>query len=684
MSGVAGHRPRLTHQPALDGLRGLAVAGVLLFHGGHLSGGFLGVDAFFVLSGFLITSLLLAEARGRGGVALGAFWARRARRLLPALACVMVAVALYAAFLAKPAELTTIRGDALATIAYIANWRAIASSHDYWALFRSPSPLDHTWSLSIEEQFYVVWPLVIALLVVVSRARLSARRVLIVSGVLAIVSFAWSQIVFDPGNPSRVYYGTDTRVASILIGAALAAWLAERGEVRSRGVRIALEVVAIAGFAVLLLAWARLSGSSTLLYRGGLFGCAVATAIVIAAAVHPKRGPLNRVLSFGPLCALGLISYGVYLWHWPIYIVLDQSRVHLGGWPLLAVQIVVTLAVAVVSFRLVERPIRRGTGVWAAPRVRTVIFASVTALAVVVAAIVVSTARAPAPETLQADPIRTYVPPSTTTPTTTTPTRGVRQTAPTTVAPAPVAVPRILVVGDSIALYDGDEGFKQLRTTPPLDVLNLGSVDCRFLPEESRWRDIRNGELQLQHRRVCRDNWAEAVAAFKPTVAVLLTADPGSAEHEINGQWTAPCRPAYDQVFERELREQIGLLSSGGAHVVVATAAYLQLPYKPMSWFTNDDCQNDMVRRVVTADPHAVLADVFAWLCPQLDAPCDSHLSGMLLRPDGMHFRDASARLLAAFLIAQAQRQGVLVGVRDDTAEARVLSLPASSAAGTG
>ena len=154
-AGASDARPRLTHQPALDGLRGLAVAGVLLFHGGHLSGGFLGVDAFFVLSGFLITSLLLAEARDRGGIALGAFWMRRARRLLPALTCVLLAVAVYAVLLAKPDELATIRGDALATIGYFANWRAIFTSRDYWSLFRQPSPLDHTWSLAIEEQFYL-------------------------------------------------------------------------------------------------------------------------------------------------------------------------------------------------------------------------------------------------------------------------------------------------------------------------------------------------------------------------------------------------------------------------------------------------------------------------------------------------------------------------------------------------
>jgi peptidoglycan/LPS O-acetylase OafA/YrhL len=157
------------HLPALDGLRGLAVLGVLVFHGGHLRGGYLGVDAFFVLSGFLITSLLLVEADRTGRIGLRAFWARRFKRLLPALVVFVLGMAVYAAVLASASELGRIRSDALATLGYVANWNAIFRQHGYWELFSSPSPLEHTWSLAIEEQFYLVWPLVVAALVSVPR-----------------------------------------------------------------------------------------------------------------------------------------------------------------------------------------------------------------------------------------------------------------------------------------------------------------------------------------------------------------------------------------------------------------------------------------------------------------------------------------------------------------------------------
>ena len=313
-----------------------------------------------MLSGFLITSLLLAEARDHGTISFTSFWARHARRLMPALACVLLFVAIYAALVAQPEELATIRGDALATLAYVANWRQIFASQDYFALFRSPSPLQHTWSLAIEEQFYLLWPLVVFGLVLRRSAGAAARRIFYASATLALVSTVWSQVLYQLSGATRVYYGTDTRIAAIAIGAALASALAMRGPIASRRARRSLEIAAVLGLVVLGLAWFRLSGSSPLLYRGGLLACGLATAVVIAAAVHPDRGPVHHLLSWRVLCWLGLISYGLYLWHWPLFVLLDSSRVHLTGWPLFAVQIAVTLVVSIACYRWIERPIRRG------------------------------------------------------------------------------------------------------------------------------------------------------------------------------------------------------------------------------------------------------------------------------------------------------------------------------------
>jgi peptidoglycan/LPS O-acetylase OafA/YrhL len=581
---------------------------------------------------------------------------------------VLAAVAVYARVLAKPDELETIRGDALATIGYFANWRAIFANIDYWGLFRSPSPLIHTWSLAIEEQFYVVWPLLVAALVRGCTSRIAATRVLVTSVVLAIASLVWMVVIFDPANPSRVYYGTDTRLASILLGAALAAWLAVRGPVRGPRARVVLEVAALAALVALSTAFARASGSSDVLYRGGLFACAIAVVLVIAAAVHPRSGPVSRLLSFRPFCRLGLVSYGVYLWHWPIYVVLNESRAHLTGWPLLALRIGVTLVIAAVSFRFVEQPIRRRSGWRPTPRRVTVALATAAAL---VLAIMVTTATAPAPPTLVADRIR---PPLAMTDTQSIRAPGVKAATPAKAAKVVtkvVRVPRVLVVGNSIALYTGDEGFKRLRTTPRLDVLNLGTVGCRFLPEETRSR-FPSGDTYEAQAGVCRDKWEFAVSVFRPDVVVMLISDPTDSIHEINGRWTAPCERDYDQVYEHELHEQIRLLASKGARVVATTTAYAGLPYKTLAWFQHNDCQNAILRRVVASEPSAVMADLFSWMCPKVDSDCQRHLAGTELRPDGVHFRDASARAVAAWLIAQAQQHGVLAGVHVDAADARL------------
>ena len=221
--------------------------------------------------------------------------------------------------------------------------------------------------------------------------------------------------------------------------------------------------------------------------------------------------------------------------------------------------------------------------------------------AAVVVAILLATSGAPATRVVVADQIRNAAP---------TPTvpKGDHATLP----PQPR---RVLVVGNSIALYGADEGFKRIHTTPPLDVLNLGSIGCRLLPEETRTR-FPHGDTFVGQARVCRDNWAYAVSAFRPDVVVLLVSEPTDAAHEINGSWTAPCEPAYDTVLEHELRDQVRLLGSKGARVVVTTAAYTELPFKSPAWFQHNDCQNAIFRRVATSTPRAVLADLFWWICP--------------------------------------------------------------------
>jgi peptidoglycan/LPS O-acetylase OafA/YrhL len=622
---------RIQHQPALDGLRGVAVAGVLLFHAGHLRGGYLGVDAFFVLSGFLITTLLLVEHDRTGKVGLGAFWSRRARRLLPALLAMLAFVALYAAVIADATERVSIRTDALATLGYVANWHAIFSGTDYWALFRSPSPLEHTWSLAIEEQFYLLWPL----LVVAVAA--TPKRVLGLATGLAIASFVWMQFLYDPASPSRVYYGTDTRLVSILIGAGLAALAIMRGPVRHAATRAALEVAAWVALVVLFYAWTAINGSATRLYRGGLLLTAIAVAVVIAAAVHPRPGLVNRLLSFRPLCALGLISYGVYLWHWPVYVWLDEQRTDLGGWTLVAVRVAVTVVVATLSFFLLEQPIRHGA--ISARTWRPALPALAGGLVLVV---VVATASQSSPDRIRPDPIRAAAPIPRSHPHAVALPPG-SPTPPTSAVAA--AVQRVLVVGNSVAFYLAADGVERVPTSPRIDVLNRGQIGCTILRVQ-HWRAA-NGQVEQVPISYCKDDWSLAARVFRPDVVIVAFAEPTDVDAEIDGAWSSPCEPLYESKLEAELHASVQMFAANGARVVLTTAAYAGLPYKTAAWFRHNDCQNTVIREVAASEPAARLADVFAWYCPRLGDECRSRVDGAELRPDGVHFRGAGAEIVA-------------------------------------
>ena len=243
----------MRYLPALDGIRALAVLAVLFYHDGRTwaIGGFLGVDAFFVLSGFLITGLLLAEWKGNGGIGLRSFWARRGRRLLPALLLVVGAVAIYAALAAGADELRRIRADGLATLGYVANWRFIVSGQSYFEQFNVPSPLHHMWSLAIEEQFYLVWPMVVYAMLRAGKGKILPLAV-VASG-LGLGSIALMLALYDPSrDPSRVYFGTDTRASSLIIGALLAMLIHVHPIPTKKLVRYSLHIAGAVAFVALL------------------------------------------------------------------------------------------------------------------------------------------------------------------------------------------------------------------------------------------------------------------------------------------------------------------------------------------------------------------------------------------------------------------------------------------------
>ena len=346
------------YQPALDGIRAFAVTAVIFYHLGYhrARGGFLGVDTFFVLSGFLITSLLLREQAGDGRISLSAFWARRARRLLPALFLLLLVVVVFASTTMTALELNQLRGDAIASLFYVANWHFIATGQSYFSQFLlTPSPLQHLWSLAIEEQFYLLWPLAVVGVMALWSGTRRAMFVVIIAGI------ALSQLtmvrLYNESDPSRAYYGTESRAHTLLVGCLLALLLSGRLEIRGRLGR-ALPTLGVLAFAACLVAYSTVEASARLFYGGDLV-FAILVAIVIAAAVQPA-GRLRSFLGLSPLRYVGRISYGLYLWHWPVIIFVTAERTGLVDNQLNAVRLTITVAITLASYYLLEQPILRG------------------------------------------------------------------------------------------------------------------------------------------------------------------------------------------------------------------------------------------------------------------------------------------------------------------------------------
>jgi peptidoglycan/LPS O-acetylase OafA/YrhL len=340
--------------PGLDGLRALAVIGVLAFHDNRLSGGFLGVDLFFAVSGFLITTLLIDELQRTNTIDLIGFWGRRLRRLLPAVMVLLVVVVVFFRLFADTGQWIIARNDAPWAQFYVANWHQIYSGAGYWDAFAAPSAFEHLWSLAIEEQFYVVWPLL-----VIGAWRIGRTRALgALAGIGIIASFIAMLTIYDGGDPTRVYMGTDTRAFSLLCGAFVAlpairhAITAGMQKFRRAASGLTVALIVAIGFM-----WFTVSGQSEWLFRGGLLAHSIASAL-LAVLIASSSSKLSVVFSWRPLAYIGKLSYALYLWHWPVFIFCTSERLDVDGLTLTAIRMAITLALSIASYYLIEQPIR--------------------------------------------------------------------------------------------------------------------------------------------------------------------------------------------------------------------------------------------------------------------------------------------------------------------------------------
>ena len=351
--------------PGLDGLRAVAVLGVLAYHLGiaAIPGGFLGVSVFFTLSGYLISDLILTRT-SKGEFSLRSFWLARGRRLLPAMFLMLVAVMAWVTVIG-PRQGDSFRQAAGTSSLYVNNWWQVAKKVSYFAQFDHPGVLNHLWSLAVEEQFYIVWPLVLLVLARYVREidlRPTRPRLALCILGLAAVSMVLMAVLFHPGSdPSRVYYGTDTRASELLVGAALAAlWPSEhlRSAVRSQA-RTVIDGAGVLGLVVIAVMFLTVRDSAAFLYRGGFALLSIATAAVVASLAHPSSriGPL---LGCRPMRWIGARSYGIYLWHFPV-IILSTPDGEFATHPIRTpLQILVSFCLATLSWHFLEDPIRRG------------------------------------------------------------------------------------------------------------------------------------------------------------------------------------------------------------------------------------------------------------------------------------------------------------------------------------
>ena len=615
------------HVPALDGMRAVAVLLVLLFHlqVPGFRAGFVGVDIFFVLSGFLITSLMLAEHRRTGRISLPDFWARRARRLLPALLLLLIVVALSTWATASFTERESMRGDLLATSGYVANWRFISTS-SYFADTGIDSPLEHTWSLAIEEQFYLLWPLiVVAAIAAFARPRLGVATV---AAVAAIISIGLLRLLWTPESIERAYMGTDARIFEPLIGGLGAAFIAGP-RLRAWTDRWAPLLLGLGG-AALISGIGLVGSSSTSYYLGGAVLISIATLLVMVPLWNGRGGVVGRAMGWRPFAWVGVVSYGAYLWHWPLIVWLGV-RTQSPGIDRVFRQVGViglTFGIAAVSYYTIERPIRRRatrTGTSGRRRRRTTLIAIPISL-VVVAGVSIAATRVP---------------------------------------PLAPSEPVMMLVGDSVPLrlsvsFDrtlADRGWR-LVTSVFGSCPVTGEAPAHTDGTPIRDADRCSEEITVHQNRLLRSADPDVIVWWdRWALSGFLLGD----------EYVRSGTPRFWRLRRQGLERTAERLMSRGSTVVFVAVEPPGVGIETRcssgacpDWIRfqldrYDDVTtrwNDLMRRFAAQHPsRATYVSVTDVVCAADAAPCDDRLGGVPLRPDGTHYEGAGVELAIETLL---------------------------------
>ena len=644
---------RITYLPALDGLRAVAVT---LFVAYHLDiemarGGFLGVDLFFVISGFLITTLLLKEHDNTGRIALGGFWTRRFRRLVPPLVVMTAATVAASRLYALPEQWSSIRWDAAAAVGYLANWRFVLDEQSYFETLLGPSPLRHTWSLAVEEQWYVLWPAVVLGLMLLSRSSTWRRWIplgAIVVGTVA--SAALMAALYDPADPTRVYFGTDTRAQQLLVGAGLA-WLSSRHRFPTAAHSSRSRTGAVIGaFVAFVLIAATTSDESPWLYHGGFVVVSLLCAVIVW-AVADTEGPLSW-LGARPLVWIGTRSYAIYLWHWPVIVFVGAPMgLDLPRPALAALQVALTVMLAELSFRLVERPIRRST---ARPSVLLGGWTAISAATALVAVLILVT-----PEGRSLDAVAIVRPSTTTTsPTTSTvvPTTdpdGGSVPTPTVESTVPAEPTTVLLLGDSTALSLAER--RTLDPGPDWNVQAFARLGCSISAGNPLDAGSDVGIIQGEMCDVWRTEWAEAVEQVDPDVTVLMVGAWEVLDRIIDGVAVRFPDPAWFDVVTAGVRESIEIAGANGNLVtLLAVPCMRQAPDTVLQTLARNDPErvaafNEILRQEAARSSNIHVLELNELLCPQ--GTYLETVDGALLRYDGVHVTTEGSNYVWAWLL---------------------------------